>query len=163
MQEMAEHYREALIEAVAETDEELLNAYVSTGSRRRRRSGVACASAHSTPRSSPSCAGLGCGTRDPTTAGRGDRVSSRSLTYPRDWHQSQDRRRGDPPSDPEAPFAALAFKISLDQGRKLTYFGSIRVGPLPARSCTMSIATSRNASLACSGCMPTSVSASMRR
>ena len=25
-------------------------------------------------------------------------------------------------SDPNAPFAALAFKISLDQGRKLTYF-----------------------------------------
>ena len=32
MQEMAEHYREALIEAVAETDEELLNTYLSTGS-----------------------------------------------------------------------------------------------------------------------------------
>jgi elongation factor G len=26
------------------------------------------------------------------------------------------------PSDPDAPFAALAFKISMDQGRKLTYF-----------------------------------------
>src|ERR671925_323836 len=32
MQETAEHYREALIEAVAETDEDLLNTYLSTGS-----------------------------------------------------------------------------------------------------------------------------------
>ncbi len=124
MQEMAGRYRETLLEAVAETDEELLSAYLSTGTlspqevRRGLRVGtlstamvpVLCGAALRNkgiqplldavldylpaPLDLPPVAGI-----NPKT---GEQVTRAS--------------------DPEAPFAALAFKISMDQGRKLTYF-----------------------------------------
>jgi elongation factor G len=124
MQEMAGRYRETLLEAVAETDEELLSTYLATGAllpqevRRGLRLGtlstaivpVLCGAALRNkgiqplldavldylpaPLDLPPVAGI-----NPKT---GEQVTRAS--------------------DPEAPFAALAFKISMDQGRKLTYF-----------------------------------------
>jgi elongation factor G len=124
MQEMAEHYREALIEAVAETDEELLNTYVSTGSlsveeiRRGLRLGTL-----NTMIVPVLC---GAGLRNKGIQPLLDAVIE-FLPAPPDLppvtginpKTGEEVTRS---SDPEAPFAALAFKISMDQGRKLTYF-----------------------------------------
>jgi elongation factor G len=124
LREAVAQHREALLETVAETDDELLNTYLSTGSlsaseiRRGLRRGtlnttfvpVLCGAALRNkgiqplldavveylpaPIDLPPVSGI-----NPKT---GEVVSR--------------------PSDPNAPFAALAFKISMEQGRKLTYF-----------------------------------------
>jgi elongation factor G len=124
MQDTAARSREALIEAVAETDEELLNTYLSSGT----------LSAADIQR------GLRQGTLNnaliPVLCGSGLRNKGIQplldavvdyLPAPLDLPPVTgiNPKTGEQitrPSDPAAPFAALAFKISMDQGRKLTYF-----------------------------------------
>ncbi|MGH8068871.1 MAG: elongation factor G [Candidatus Entotheonellia bacterium] len=124
MQETAGRYREALLEAVAETDEELLSTYLSTGSlsaqeiRRGLRLG-----ALSTAIVPVLC---GAGLRNKGIQPLLDAVID-YLPAPLDLPAVTgiNPKTGEQvtrASDPEAPFAALAFKISMDQGRKLTYF-----------------------------------------
>jgi elongation factor G len=124
MQEAAARSRETLLEAVAETDEELLNTYLSTG----------------TLSSEEIRRGLRLGTLNtalvPTLCGSGLRNKGIQplldavidyLPAPLDLPPVAgiNPKTGEQitrASDPNAPFAALAFKISMDQGRKLTYF-----------------------------------------
>jgi elongation factor G len=124
MQETAARYRETLLEAVAETDEELLSTYLSTGTlspqaiRRGLRLG-----ALSTSMIPVLC---GAGLRNKGIQPLLDAVID-YLPAPPDLPPVTgiNPKTGDQvtcASDPEAPFAALAFKISMDQGRKLTYF-----------------------------------------
>jgi elongation factor G len=124
MRQTAERHREALLEAVAETDEELLNTYLSTGS-------LSVPEIHR---------GLRLGTLKtaivPVLCGAGLRNKGiqplldaviEYLPAPVDLpavtginpKTGEEVTRA---SDPAAPFAALAFKISMEQGRKLTYF-----------------------------------------
>jgi elongation factor G len=124
MRETAGRYREALLEAVAETDEDLLSTYLSTGSlsaqeiRRGLRLG-----ALSTAIVPVLC---GAGLRNKGIQPLLDAVVD-YLPAPLDLPAvtGVNPKTGEQvtrASDPEAPFAALAFKISMDQGRKLTYF-----------------------------------------
>jgi elongation factor G len=124
MQETAEHYREALLEAVAETDEDLLSTYLSTGSlstqeiRRGLRLGTL-----STAIVPVLC---GSGLRNKGIQPLLDAVVE-YLPAPFDLPpvtgiNPKTGAQVSRASDPSAPFAALAFKISMDQGRKLTYF-----------------------------------------
>jgi elongation factor G len=124
MQETAGRYREALLEAVAETDEELLSAYLSTGtlSPQEIRRGLRLG-ALSTSLVPVLC---GAGLRNKGIQPLLDAVVD-YLPAPLDLPPVTgiDPRTGAQvtrASDPEAPFAALAFKISMEQGRKLTYF-----------------------------------------
>jgi elongation factor G len=116
--------RESLLEAVAETDEELLNTYLTTGT----------LSATEIRR------GLRLGTLStafvPVLCGAGLRnkgiqllldaivellpapIDIPSVTGINPRTGKEESRA----SDPQAPFAALAFKVAMDQGRKLTYF-----------------------------------------
>jgi elongation factor G len=124
MQETAEQYREALLEAVAETDEELLNTYLSTGSLSAAeiRRGLRLGTLH-TAIVPVLC---GAGLRNKGIQPLLDAVLE-YLPAPLDLppviginpKTGEEVSRA---SDPEAPFAALAFKISMEQGRKLTYF-----------------------------------------
>jgi elongation factor G len=124
MQETAERYREALLEAVAETDEDLLSTYLSTGSlstqeiRRGLRLGTL-----STAIVPVLC---GSGLRNKGIQPLLDAVVE-YLPAPFDLPpvtgiNPKTGAQVSRASDPSAPFAALAFKISMDQGRKLTYF-----------------------------------------
>ena len=124
MQETAERYREALIEAVAESDEDLLNTYLSSGSlsgpeiRRGLRLG--------TLRTTIVPVLCGSGLRNKGIQPLLDAVID-YLPAPLDLPPVTgiNPKTGEQvtrASDPAAPFAALAFKISMDQGRKLTYF-----------------------------------------
>jgi elongation factor G len=124
MQATAERYREALLEAVAESDEELLNTYLSSGtlSPLDIRRGVRLAALNS----SIIPVLCGAGLRNKGIQPLLDAVLD-YLPAPIDLPPVTgiNPRTGEAvarASDPEAPFAALAFKISLDQGRKLTYF-----------------------------------------
>ncbi|HXH09523.1 MAG TPA: elongation factor G [Alphaproteobacteria bacterium] len=123
-QDSAARQRETLLEAVAEVDEELLNAYLSEGTlpaeaiRRGLRLGTL-----STAIVPVLC---GAGLRNKGIQPLLDAVVD-YLPAPNDLPPVEGRhpRTGEKvirPSDPQAPFAALAFKISMDQGRKLTYF-----------------------------------------
>jgi elongation factor G len=122
--ESATRQREALLEAVAETDEELLNIYLSRGTlapeeiRRGLRLGTL-----STAIVPVLC---GAGLRNKGIQPLLDAIID-YLPAPSDLPPVTGRhpRTGEAilrASDPQAPFAALAFKISIDQGRKLTYF-----------------------------------------
>jgi elongation factor G len=124
MQETAARYREMLLEAVAETDEELLSTYLSSGTlsppaiRRGLRLG-----ALSTSMVPVLC---GAGLRNKGIQPLLDAVID-YLPAPLDLPpvSGVNPKTGEQvtrASDPAAPFAALAFKISMDQGRKLTYF-----------------------------------------
>jgi elongation factor G len=124
MQETAERYREALIEAVAESDEGLLDTYLSSGSlsgpeiRRGLRLG--------TLRTTIVPVLCGSGLRNKGIQPLLDAVID-YLPAPLDLPPVTgiNPKTGEQvtrASDPSAPFAALAFKISMDQGRKLTYF-----------------------------------------
>jgi len=124
MLETAERYREMLLEAVAETDEDLLNTYLSTGSlstseiRRGLRLGTL-----STAIVPALC---GSGLRNKGIQPLLDAVIA-YLPAPFDLPpvtgiNPKTGEQVSRASDPAAPFAALAFKISMDQGRKLTYF-----------------------------------------
>jgi elongation factor G len=124
VREMAEPYREKLLEAVAETDEDLLTTYLSTGSlsgaeiRRGLRRGTLNATLVPVL--------CGAGLRNKGIQPLLDAVID-YLPAPLDLPPVTgiDPRTGaevSRASDPDAPFAALAFKISMEQGRKLTYF-----------------------------------------
>jgi elongation factor G len=136
MQEMAAQYREALIEAVAETDEALLETYLSTGSLSPQeiRHGLR----RGTLNTSIVPVLCGAGLRNKGIQPLLDAVVE-YLPAPPDLPAvtGVNPKTGEEVTrtcDPHAPFAALAFKISLDQGRKLTYFriysGKIAPGTL---------------------------------
>jgi elongation factor G len=124
MQEMAGRYREALLEAVAETDEELLSTYLSTGSlspqeiRRGLRLGALNTSMV------PVLCGAGLRNKgiQPLLDAVIDYLPAPLDLPPVTGINPKTGEQVTRASDPEAPFAALAFKISMDQGRKLTYF-----------------------------------------
>jgi elongation factor G len=109
---------------VAETDEELLNTYLSTGSLSAAeiRRGLRLGTLH-TAIVPVLC---GAGLRNKGIQPLLDAVLE-YLPAPLDLppviginpKTGEEVSRA---SDPEAPFAALAFKISMEQGRKLTYF-----------------------------------------
>ncbi|HEX9871766.1 MAG TPA: GTP-binding protein, partial [Candidatus Tectomicrobia bacterium] len=124
MQEMAGHYREALIEAVAETDEDLLNTYLSSGSlsapeiRRGLRLGTLSTAIV------PVLCGAGLRNKgiQPLLDAVIDYLPAPVDLPPVTGINPKTGEQVSRASDPAAPFAALAFKISMDQGRKLTYF-----------------------------------------
>jgi elongation factor G len=124
MQETAAHYREALIEAVAETDEDLLNTYVSSGSlsvpeiRRGLRLGTLSTAIV------PVLCGAGLRNKgiQPLLDAVIDYLPAPSDLPPVMGIDPKSGKQVSRASDPAVPFAALAFKISMDQGRKLTYF-----------------------------------------
>jgi elongation factor G len=124
MQETVGHYREALLEAVAETDEELLSTYLSTGGlspqevRRGLRLGTLSTSMV------PVLCGAGLRNKgiQPLLDAVLDYLPAPLDLPPVAGINPKTGEQVTRASDPDAPFAALAFKISLDQGRKLTYF-----------------------------------------
>jgi len=124
MQEMAGRYREALIEAVAETDEDLLNTYLSSGSlsapeiRRGLRLGTLSTAIV------PVLCGAGLRNKgiQPLLDAVIDNLPAPVDLPPVTGINPKTGEQVSRASDPAAPFAALAFKISMDQGRKLTYF-----------------------------------------
>ena len=124
LQETAEHYREALIEAVAETDEELLNTYLSTGSLSAQeiRRGLRLGTLNTTIVPVLCGAGLRNKGIQPLLDAVIEYLPAPSDLPPVTGINPKTGEQVTRASDPEAPFAALAFKISLDQGRKLTYF-----------------------------------------
>jgi elongation factor G len=136
LQATATRYHEALLEAVAETDEELLGTYLTTSTlspqeiHRGLRLGTL-----STALVPVLC---GSGLRNKAIQPLLDAVVD-YLPAPIDLPAvtginpkvgAEETR----PSDPHAPFAAFAFKISMEQGRKLTYFriysGKITAGAM---------------------------------
>jgi elongation factor G len=120
----ATQQREALLEAVAETDEELLNAYLSQGTltpdeiRRGLRLGTLSNSII------PVLCGAGLRNKgiQPLLEAVVDYLPAPSDLPPVTGRHPRTGEEIVRASDPQAPFAALAFKISMDQGRKLTYF-----------------------------------------
>jgi elongation factor G len=124
MQEVAGRYREALLEAVAETDEELLSTYLSTGAlspqdiRRGLRLGTLSTSMV------PVLCGAGLRNKgiQPLLDAVIDYLPTPLDLPPVAGVNPKTGEQVSRASDPEAPFAAMAFKISMDQGRKLTYF-----------------------------------------
>jgi elongation factor G len=124
MQETAGRYREALLEAVAETDEALLSTYLSTGSLSPQeiRHGLRLG-ALSTAMVPVLCgAGLRNKGIQPLLDAVIDYLPAPIDLPPVTGINPKTGEQASRASDPEAPFAALAFKISMDQGRKLTYF-----------------------------------------
>ena len=125
MQETAERYREALIEAVAETDEDLLNTYLSTRlALGGQRSAVACAWEPFSTTIVPVLCGSGLRNKgiQPLLDAVIDYLPAPLDLPPVTGINPKTGEQVTRASDPAAPFAALAFKISMDQGRKLTYF-----------------------------------------
>jgi elongation factor G len=124
MQEMAGRYREALLEAVAETDEELLSTYLSTGtlSPQEIRRGLRLGALNTAMVPVLCGAGLRNKGIQPLLDAVVDYLPAPLDLPPVAGINPKTGERVTRPSDPEAPFAALAFKISMEQGRKLTYF-----------------------------------------
>jgi elongation factor G len=124
MQETAGRYREALIEAVAESDEDLLNTYLSTGSLSgpEIRRGLRLGTLHTTI--VPVLCGSGLRNKgiQPLLDAVIDYLPAPLDLPPVTGINPKTGEQVTRASDPAAPFAALAFKISMDQGRKLTYF-----------------------------------------
>ena len=124
MQEMAGRYREALLEAVAEADEDFLSTYLSTGSlsapeiRRGLRLGTLSTAIV------PVLCGSGLRNKgiQPLLDAVIDYLPAPFDLPPVTGINPKTGEQVTRASDPAAPFAALAFKISMDQGRKLTYF-----------------------------------------
>src|ERR671924_588894 len=124
MQEMAEHYREALLEAVAETDEELLSTYLSAGtlSPQEIRRGLRLGTLNTAIVPVLCGAGLRNKGIQPLLDAVVDYLPAPLDLPPVTGINPKTGEQVSRASDPDAPFAALAFKISMDQGRKLTYF-----------------------------------------
>jgi elongation factor G len=124
MQETAEHYRVALIEAVAETDEELFNTYLSAGSLSAQeiRRGLRLGTLNTTIVPVLCGAGLRNKGIQPLLDAVIEYLPAPPDLPPVTGINPKTGEEVTRTSDPNAPFAALAFKISLDQGRKLTYF-----------------------------------------
>jgi elongation factor G len=124
MQEAAARSRETLLEAVAETDEELLNTYLSTGtlSSEEIRRGLRLGTLHTAL--VPVLCGSGLRNKgiQPLLDAVIDYLPAPLDLPPVAGINPKTGEQITRASDPNAPFAALAFKISMDQGRKLTYF-----------------------------------------
>jgi elongation factor G len=124
MQETAARFRETLLEAVAETDEELLNTYLSTGmlSAQEIRRGLRLGTLNTAM--IPVLCGSGLRNKgiQPLLDAVIDYLPAPLDLPPVTGINPKTGEQVTRASDPEAPFAALAFKISMDQGRKLTYF-----------------------------------------
>jgi elongation factor G len=124
MQEAAARSRETLLEAVAETDEELLNTYLSTGtlSSEEIRRGLRLGTLHTAL--VPVLCGSGLRNKgiQPLLDAVIDYLPAPLDLPPVAGINPKTAEQITRASDPNAPFAALAFKISMDQGRKLTYF-----------------------------------------
>jgi elongation factor G len=124
MQETAGRYREALLEAVAETDEDLLNTYLATGSLsvQEIRRGLRLGTLSTTIVPVLCGAGLRNKGIQPLLDAVIDYLPAPIDLPPVTGINPKTGEQVSRASNPEAPFAALAFKISMDQGRKLTYF-----------------------------------------
>jgi elongation factor G len=124
MQEAAARSRETLLEAVAETDEELLNTYLSTGtlSAEEIRRGLRLGTLNNVL--IPVLCGSGLRNKgiQPLLDAVIDYLPAPIDLPPVVGVHPKTGEQITRASDPSAPFAALAFKISMDQGRKLTYF-----------------------------------------
>ncbi|MDQ3827902.1 MAG: elongation factor G [Candidatus Tectomicrobia bacterium] len=124
MQEAAARSRETLLEAVAETDEELLNTYLSTGtlSPEEIRRGLRLGTLNTAL--IPVLCGSGLRNKgiQPLLDAVVDYLPAPLDLPPVTGVHPKTGEQITRASDPNAPFAALAFKISMDQGRKLTYF-----------------------------------------
>jgi elongation factor G len=124
MQETAARSREMLLEAVAETDEELLNTYLSTGtlSPHEIRRGLRLGTLNTAMVPVLCGAGLRNKGIQPLLDAVVDYLPAPIDLPPVIGINPKTGEQVTRASDPAAPFAALAFKISMDQGRKLTYF-----------------------------------------
>jgi elongation factor G len=124
MQEAADRSRETLLEAVAETDEELLNTYLSSGtlSAEEIRRGLRLGTLNTVL--IPVLCGSGLRNKgiQPLLDAVIDYLPAPLDLPPVAGVHPKTGEQITRASDPNAPFAALAFKISMDQGRKLTYF-----------------------------------------
>jgi elongation factor G len=124
MREAAARSRETLLEAVAETDEELLNTYLSTGtlSPEEIRRGLRLGTLNTVL--IPVLCGSGLRNKgiQPLLDAVVDYLPAPLDLPPVVGVHPKTGEQITRASDPNAPFAALAFKISMDQGRKLTYF-----------------------------------------
>jgi elongation factor G len=124
MQEATARSREVLLEAVAEIDEELLSTYLSAGTlapqeiRRGLRLGTLNTAIV------PVLCGAGLRNKgiQPLLDAVVDYLPAPLDLPPVTGINPKTGEQVSRASDPDAPFAALAFKISMDQGRKLTYF-----------------------------------------
>jgi elongation factor G len=124
MQEAAARSRETLLEAVAETDEELLSTYLSTStlSPQEIRRGLRLGTLNTAIIPILCGAGLRNKGIQPLLDAVVDYLPAPLDLPPVMGINPKTGEQVSRASDPEAPFAALAFKISMDQGRKLTYF-----------------------------------------
>jgi elongation factor G len=124
MQDAAARSRETLLEAVAETDEELLNTYLSTGtlSSEELRRGLRLGTLNTAL--IPVLCGSGLRNKgiQPLLDAVIDYLPAPLDLPPVAGINPKTGEQITRASDPNGPFAALAFKISMDQGRKLTYF-----------------------------------------
>jgi elongation factor G len=124
MQDAAARSRETLLEAVAETDEELLNTYLSTGtlSSEELRRGLRLGTLNTVL--IPVLCGSGLRNKgiQPLLDAVIDYLPAPLDLPPVAGINPKTGEQITRASDPNGPFAALAFKISMDQGRKLTYF-----------------------------------------
>ncbi|MBI3329032.1 MAG: elongation factor G, partial [Nitrospinae bacterium] len=124
LQDAATRSRESLLEAVAETHEDLLGTYLTTGTlspaeiRRGLRLGTLSTSFV------PVLCGAGLRNKgiQPLLDAIVEYLPSPLDLPPITGLNPLTSATESRPSDPQAPFAALAFKIMLDQGRRLTYF-----------------------------------------
>jgi elongation factor G len=124
LQEMAAQHRETLLEAVAETDENLLSAYLSTGTLdpEQIRHGLRLGTLSTAIVPVLCGAGLRNKGIQPLLDAVVDYLPAPSDLPPVIGRHPKTGAEVSRACDPQAPFAALAFKISLEQGRKLTYF-----------------------------------------
>jgi elongation factor G len=124
LQEMAAQHREVLLEAVAETDENLLSAYLSTGTLEPEQIRHGLRLGTLSTAIVPVLCGAGLRNKgiQPLLDAVVDYLPAPSDLPPVIGRHPKTGAEVSRACDPQVPFAALAFKISLEQGRKLTYF-----------------------------------------
>jgi elongation factor G len=132
--EEASSYREQLLESLAETDDVVMNKYLAeeelTPLELKRAIRNAAVNLHGVP--------LLCGAAlrnkgiQPLLDAVVDYLPSPAEVAAVVGHEPSSGVEETRPANPKAPFSALAFKVQMDQGRKLTYMriysGKVKVG-----------------------------------
>lgn len=134
LKELADHYRQALLEAIVEKDDSVMETYLSGGDISERDLKTVLRKATLDMSVVPVLCGAGLKNKgiQPLMDSIVDYLPSPIEVPPIEGIHPKDKTREHRRSNDHEPFSALAFKVIMEEGRKLTYYrvysGTLKAG-----------------------------------